>query len=356
MLESLSPGDLFQLTQRVISTLGVSRLLLGRCLLTIDTTDVAGEVGCSGSIHFAGLHGIDHREAREARRVSRCLEDLPQLRKAAEEGAIDWASLREIVRKATPETEERWLQLAQNLNYRKIARIVSRTQVGEMPLEDPGPEVETLIQCRLDMIRASIMHEVMRKLSEEHGRPVSFTEHLEMLWAQYLTGEYSPESLHKICQEAAKDVAAQRPARVEETPWVAVAATEKACPEAPEMALVQAAAPHWSNERLRFNENARGLTPAQRQEILRRDAYCCSTPGCPNHLWLEVHHIVFYGAGGATVPMNLLVACGRCHGNVHKGLLSITGQAPDGLTWRNRKGFRVGGVRAAEWLGLLNTC
>ena len=117
MLESLNPGDLFELTQRVISTLGVSRLLLGRCLLTIDSTDVAG---CSGSIHFAGLHGIDHREAREARRVSRCLEDLPQLRKAA------------------PETEERWLHLAQNLNYRKIARIVSRTRVGEIPIEDQG--------------------------------------------------------------------------------------------------------------------------------------------------------------------------------------------------------------------------
>ena len=139
MLESLNPGDLFELTQRVIRTLGVSRLLLGRCLLTIDATDVAGEVGCSGSIHFAGLHGIDHREAREARRVSRCLEDLPQLRKAAEEGAIDWASLREIVRKATVETEERWLQLAQNLNYRKIARIVSRTRDGEMPFRTRAP-------------------------------------------------------------------------------------------------------------------------------------------------------------------------------------------------------------------------
>ena len=375
MLESLSPGALFQFTERVISTLapegflhsglrqettgGVSRLLLGRCLLTIDATDVAGEVGCSGSIHFAGLRGIDHREAREARRVSRCLEDLPQLRKAAEEGAVDWASLREIVRKASPETEERWLQLAHNLNYRKIARIVSRTRVGEIPVEDLGPEVdpvETLIQCRLDMIRANIMQEVMRKLSEEHGRPVTFTEHLEILWAQYLTGDYSPESVRKICDEAAKDVAAQRPARVEETPWAAVAATEDACPEAPEMALVQAAPPHWTNERLRFNENARGLTPAQRQEILRRDAYRCSTPGCPNHLWLEVHHIVFYSRGGATVPGNVLIACGACHRNVHKNLLRITGQAPDGLTWSNRQGFRVGGVRAAEWLGLLNTC
>ena len=35
-----------------------------------------GEVGCSGSIHYAGLHGVDHREAREARRVARRLEEL----------------------------------------------------------------------------------------------------------------------------------------------------------------------------------------------------------------------------------------------------------------------------------------
>ena len=89
-------------------------------------------VTCSGSIHFAALHGVDHREAREARRVSRCPEDLPILRQAAEDGGIDWASLPEIVHKATPETEERWLELAQHLNYRKIARIVSRTGIGEI--------------------------------------------------------------------------------------------------------------------------------------------------------------------------------------------------------------------------------
>ena len=62
-----------------------------------------------------------------------------------------------------------------------------------------------------------------------------------------LTGDYSPESLRKICDEAAKDVAAQRPARVEET-WAAVAATEVECPEAPEVALVRAAAPHSPDE------------------------------------------------------------------------------------------------------------
>ena len=280
-LESLNTEDLFQLTLRVISTLGVSRVLLGRCLLTIDAADAAGEVGCSGSIHYAGLHGVDHREAREARRVARCLEELPVLRKAAEVGAID---------------------------------------------------------------------------SEAEGRPVTFKEHLSILWVQHLTGSYSEESTRNVWENAARDVAAQRPARVEEAPWAAVAAVEEECPESPGLSLVQAAPiPHWTNERLRFNGEARALTPAQRQEVLRRDGYCCATPGCPNHLWMEVHHIVFYSQKGATVPPNLVIACSICHRNIHKGLLRVTGTAPDGLLWANRLGSAVGGSRVGEWLGLLNT-
>ena len=52
---------------------------------------------------------------------------------------MDWASLREIVRKATPETEQRWLELARRLCYRKIERIVRRTEMGEQP--DTGFQV-----------------------------------------------------------------------------------------------------------------------------------------------------------------------------------------------------------------------
>ena len=77
--------------------------------------------GYSGPIHCAILLGVEHREAVEARRVARRLEELPVLREQAENGTIPWASLREIVSKATEETESRWAELAARLTTGKIA-------------------------------------------------------------------------------------------------------------------------------------------------------------------------------------------------------------------------------------------
>ena len=89
-LESLPTDQLFQLARRVVTTLAVGRLLLGRCLMVIDSK--ADEVGCSGGMHYAILHSVDAREASEARRVAQRLEELPILREAAELGSVDWAA------------------------------------------------------------------------------------------------------------------------------------------------------------------------------------------------------------------------------------------------------------------------
>ena len=55
-------------------------------------------------------------------------------------------------------------------------------------------------------------------------------------------------------------------------------------------------------------------------------------------LWLQVHHLVFYREGGATVPEGLVVVCSACHRNIHRGSLRVCGRAPDGLTWTDRQG------------------
>ena len=80
------------------------------------------------------------------------------------------------------------------------------------------------------------------------------------------------------------------------------------------------------------------MTPAQRRQLIRRERFCCSTPGCQNHIWLEAHHIVAYAVGGLTVPGNLLMLCSACHKLVHQGKLKISGTAPDDLTFTDSQG------------------
>ena len=109
----------------------------------------------------------------------------------------------------------------------------------------------------------------------------------------------------------------------------------------------------WRNPRLRFQPANRLATPAQRREILRRDGFRCSTPGCPNHLWLDVHHIVFYCEAGKTIPENLTVVCAKCHRNIHEGKLVVHG-SPGRLVFTDRHGVSLAENAAiCGWLGLL---
>ncbi|MCA9794415.1 MAG: HNH endonuclease, partial [Candidatus Eremiobacteraeota bacterium] len=106
-----------------------------------------------------------------------------------------------------------------------------------------------------------------------------------------------------------------------------------------EVELACRAEPHWEvPSKLSFNPDARGLTPAQTEALKIRDCYCCQTPDCPNHIWLQSHHIRFFALGGLTVPANLIFLCTACHRNVHDGFLFIRGTAPDGLSFWDRQG------------------
>ena len=109
----------------------------------------------------------------------------------------------------------------------------------------------------------------------------------------------------------------------------------------------------WQNPRLTFNPRARKATVAQRKEILRRDGYCCRTPGCPHRMWLQLHHTVYFSRCGETVRKNLVPLCFRCHTNVHNGLLKITGNADGSLTFTDASGNDLERTRAlgiADWL------
>ena len=104
---------------------------------------------------------------------------------------------------------------------------------------------------------------------------------------------------------------------------------------------------------LNFNPHARHPSKSQRTGLLRRDGYCCSVPGCPNRLWLEIHHIKRYCDGGQTLPDLLVTLCRKCHKNVHDGHLHITGTVSDGLLFTDSAGRNLARdyrIAKAEWL------
>lgn len=127
------------------------------------------------------------------------------------------------------------------------------------------------------------------------------------------------------------------------------------CPGVPDLKLVQRGADAPLNSRLRFNPKTRLATPAQKEELKRRDGYGCCVPGCPNCLYLEAHHLVEYSAGGPTEWTNLRMACWTCHRNVQKGILIITRNSDGTLTFQDRDGRDLQRTRDIQIAGWLDT-
>ena len=395
-VEELPDEDLFTSALAASVALVQERLFLGRCLQEIHRRGLWGQWGYSCLNQFLALAlQMDPREGREARRVARALEELPHLAEAAEAGRVRWANLREVVRVATPQTEEFWTQAALTRRSRPLCRMVRRALDGGQPSGDMEaqeatgsrlefrllPEELELIQAataalsaqaeeRLDPLQAwlemsrQVVEGRLRTTPAQMSKTRELLEDLEELReeqdlrefqavASEMAGEnFEPERHARVIQSGSEvregdlaEGAWELLDRLPELPWAAASAWEAPVPGDPGLERAgRSRVPHWDEAEAR----ARHPGAAMRRHVLRRDGFRCACPECPNQIWLDVHHISFYCQGGLTVPENLVVCCSRCHANIHDGNLRVTGNAEQGLTWTDRRGRPLGSWTPGE--------
>jgi Domain of unknown function (DUF222) len=86
------------------------------------------------------------------------------------------------------------------------------------------------------------------------------------------------------------------------------------------------------------------ISPAMRRGVIARDRHC-RFPGCDRpHTWCDAHHVVHWANGGPTAVQNLLLLCRRHHRMVHERrvveLELLDGQpvfrSPDGSVLEDR--------------------
>jgi hypothetical protein len=79
------------------------------------------------------------------------------------------------------------------------------------------------------------------------------------------------------------------------------------------------------------------VTPRRREQVLARDGYRCTVPGCRRNVGLDLHHIEYQSRGGGHEMWNMVSICSLHHSAVHFGKLVIRGTAPDHVTFEFRK-------------------
>ena len=337
-LRDLEPESLDLLARGAGKALVISRLLIGRCLEETDRRNLAWEWGYSGPIHHARRAlRLSGKAAREARRVARDLVPLAKLSEAAEAGEIGWSHLREVVRVATPQTEEAWLE----------ARLrQAQALLGEMHDLRERQERQEDARARSAALRAWRQGQCAAAGGDGASRDEEAQGEVETSrWGEeHLVGgaawptRVAVQTAQVACpaRDTGAPVEGARPARD------TVAPVEVACPTRD-----TGPAPGGEREGRRARavergaQTRRGSAEARRQ-VQRRDGFACMCPDCPHTIWLHSHHLTLYCRGGLSVPSNQVLLCSKCHGNVHRGRLQITGTPETGLVWRDARGLPLG--------------
>lgn len=91
---------------------------------------------------------------------------------------------------------------------------------------------------------------------------------------------------------------------------------------------------------LHVGRRTRAIPPAIRRALRNRDRGC-RFPGCPNHRWVDGHHIRHWAEGGETSLDNLVQLCHRHHTLVHEQGYTVVRERDGTLTFRTPAGARI---------------
>ncbi|MFO0722311.1 MAG: hypothetical protein U1E65_00925 [Myxococcota bacterium] len=109
-------------------------LELGQWLLAAKRVRVHSRLGFgSFSEYVTRRLGYNAKSALDRLRVAEALERLPKLRGLLRRGERSWSALREITRRATPETEDAWIARTEGKTVREIERMASAEPGGKGP-------------------------------------------------------------------------------------------------------------------------------------------------------------------------------------------------------------------------------
>jgi hypothetical protein len=279
----------------------------------------------------------------ERLRIAYALAELPRIEASLADGDLAYSAVRELTRVATADTEQAWLDKARGRNLREIEAMVSGRKRGDRPEDPSNPDLtKRVLRLELGPAAFALFREVQRAMADEHTGRLDDSTLIEVLCRRALEGSGSSERppyqiAITMCESCGRGWQNGAGREVD----VGREAVDRALCDAEMIGSLEAQDP----ERVRTT-----VTPRVRRQVLARDHYRCTVPGCRSARNLDLHHIEFRSYGGSNEISNLTTACSAHHKSLHEGLLTIRGTAPHALefVWSVSPAESVGSAIAPQ--------
>ena len=307
-------------------------------------------------------------------RVARALGSLPETEQALGRGELSYAKVRALTRVATPQTEQRLLELARHATAAQMERLCrGYRQVQSYLRDEPIPPEDRSVRerplpggmVRLELTlapdEAALVLKAVEKARDQlraqaaaqspvppdasaETPPPSRADGVVHLVETFLqqpaagTGA-KPVPNYEIMVHLDQDVLAA------DGDWAATlddgsrVSAETFRRLACDTALVTTATTNMpgagkaSGAALDIGRRTRSIPPAIRRALWLRDRGC-RFPGCLHTRFLHGHHIQHWIHGGATRLDNLVLLCSRHHHLIHEGGFTVDTASDGTLQFR----------------------
>ena len=300
--------------------------------------------------------GIDMGAAREKVRVAKALVTLPRLSGALQRGEVSYAKVRAVTRVATPQNEERLLQLAYHATAAQVERVArawrrcdrleeardtERRRLARSVSTYVDEDGMVVLRARLTPVLGAVVQraldaaaERLYQESKDAAAPDSVIE--EVNWAQRradalgllaecalqtdLDRGSAGDRYQVVLHVDADDVKTDAGAVLElEDGGIRVSAETSRRLSCDASVVVMREAPDGSV--LDVGRRTRTVPTPIRRALAARDARC-RFPGCTARR-CDAHHIQHWVDGGSTSLDNLMLLCRRHHTLLHEGGIKV---------------------------------
>jgi hypothetical protein len=321
-----------------------------RLLVLAEELELWRHFGCATLFEYLERFcDLQPRTSREYLRVARALTALPIMREMLDAKRINYSTARELTRVATPDNEAAWLHAVAGLSAREIEEEVAGRAPGDGPdaPKDPDRLVKLVLEVRESTYAAFV--DARCRYTDERGDRLSDDEVVLAMCRERADADLDADA--DLEADADLDPNADSSADVE--PARSAAAYQLSittCRSCAKSFLLAAGreveVPPATFEAARCDARFIGdlevdtppralssVTPRMKEQVLARDRFRCTVPGCRAKRFLQLHHIKFESLGGPNLMWNLTAACTGHHQQLHEGKLVVDGQAPYALVW-----------------------